>query len=217
MQWAQRSRECPLCFRGLVLEDEDMNALLPFGEYISPEQRAAEQATLETWELERLLMRLTAASQREHARAQRSARRASASAAAGSSSGRHRRQGSRGEASAPQPIGGSGGAAAAAPASSQGWQIAGEAASSSSRAAGRAASAPAPGHPSSWPPAAGLEASSSSGSGLVDAGHVVSPTSRSGSTSLKGRLASLRLKCAEGAACGACHGMASAATCSAAL
>jgi len=36
MQWAQRSRECPLCFRALQLEDEEMNSLLPFGEYTPP-------------------------------------------------------------------------------------------------------------------------------------------------------------------------------------
>lgn len=204
MQWAQRSRECPLCFRGLALEDEDMNALLPFGEYVSPEQRAAEQATLETWELERLLLRLAAASQREHARAHRSARRASASAAGGGGgSGRHRRQGSRGEASAPQPIRSSGDAAAAL-GGSHGWLIAGEAASSSSSsAAGRPASAPPPGYPSpsSWQHVGGEPEPGSSGRGMVDEGHVVSPTARSGSFSLKSRLASLRLKCV-GAASG---------------
>ena len=238
MQWAQRSRECPLCFKGLQLEvrhgavwprclacwlppcallhrllcsctggslvtqlppavpcqDEDMNELLPFGEYISPEQRAAEAASLETWELERLLLRLAAASQREQHRQHRSSRRATTGGSGGSSS-RHRRQGSRGEASAPQPIRGSEAAAVAAAegGSAGGWAIAGEGSGGSAAAGGRPGSAPGPTFHGSWPPPAGLQASSSGG--LQDEGHVVSPGSgRSSSLSLKSRLASLRLR-----------------------
>lgn len=36
MQWAQRSRECPLCFRPLQLAEPELNELLPFGEYVAP-------------------------------------------------------------------------------------------------------------------------------------------------------------------------------------
>ncbi len=177
-------------------QDEDMNTLLPFGEYISPEQRAAEAASFETWELERLLLRLAAASQREQQRQHRSSWRATTGSSAGGGGGsRHRRQGSRGEASAPQPIRGSEAAAAAAAAeggSSGHWAIAGEG-SSSSALGGRPSSAPGPSFHGSWPPPAGLQASSSSGH--VDEGHVVSPgSSRSSSLSLKSRLASLRLR-----------------------
>ncbi|KAL4458796.1 hypothetical protein ABPG75_013661 [Micractinium tetrahymenae] len=204
MQWAQRSRECPLCFKSLQLEDEEMNSLLPFGEYVSPAQRAAEQASLETWELERLLIRVAAASQREQ-RHHRSSRH-------GGSSSRHRRQGSRGEASAPQPIRGSGGASVAPEAVAAAWwslppdAAAGPGAPSSSSAAAAAAVAGSSGrelrpgsassgaHPASWPPAGSLEASSGGGGAAGDEGHVVSPRSRSGALSIKGRLASLRLK-----------------------
>lgn len=65
MQWAQRSRECPLCFHGLQMEDPAMNELLPFGEYISPQQAEAESSMLATWELESFLVRLAAAERRE--------------------------------------------------------------------------------------------------------------------------------------------------------
>lgn len=74
MQWAQRSRECPLCFKPLALQDETMNQLLPFGEYISPHQEAAQIASLEHWEMERLLIRLATASQRQERRAARHTR-----------------------------------------------------------------------------------------------------------------------------------------------
>lgn len=171
-----------------------MNQLLPFGEYVSPEQRAAEAASLETWELERLLLRLAAASQREQQRQHRSSRRATTGSSASGSS-RHRRQGSRGEASAPQPIRGSEAAAAVAEGGTSGhWAIAGEGSSSAEAAAGgRPASAPGIDIHGSWPPPAGLRASSSGG--VQDEGHVISPGSgRSGSLSLKSRLASLRLK-----------------------
>lgn len=179
-----------------------MNSLLPFGEYVSPAQRAAEQASLETWELERLLIRL-AASQREQ-RHHRSSRH-------GGSSSQHRRQGSRGEASAPQPIRGSGGAAVAPEAVTAAWwslppsaaagpAVASSASSSATAGAGisgrelRAVSNPIGVYPSSWPPAGGPEASHSGDGAAGDEGHVVSPRSRAGAMSFKGRLASLRLK-----------------------
>ena len=88
MQWAQRSRECPLCFHTLQLEDEVMNSLLPFGEYINPQQTAATAALLENWEMERFLVSLAVAEQRER-RAARSSR---------------RRSHPQGESSAPRPI-----------------------------------------------------------------------------------------------------------------
>jgi len=74
MQWAQRSRECPLCFKPLALQDDTMNQLLPFGEYIPPHQEAAQIVSLEHWEMERLLIRLSAASQRQERRAARHTR-----------------------------------------------------------------------------------------------------------------------------------------------
>jgi hypothetical protein len=92
MQWAQRSRECPLCFRALRLEDPAMNELLPFGEYAPPEATADSRAALEAFELERLLYRLAAAEERAERREAR-ARRAAAR-----------------EASAPRPIAGGGSA-----------------------------------------------------------------------------------------------------------
>lgn len=68
MQWAQRSRECPMCFKALQLKDPDINELLPFGEYVPPagSSRAGDGlhgsgslvVGLEGWELERLLQRL---------------------------------------------------------------------------------------------------------------------------------------------------------------
>ena len=114
----------------------------------------------------------------------------------------HRRQGSRGEASAPQPIRTAQPSGSASDAGSVRWSLLGEPAdgpnssrgggSSSSAAAGRdVRPASAPGAAGSWPPPAGSVAS---GSGAVaDEGHVVSPRSRSGS-SLKTRLSALRLK-----------------------
>lgn len=76
MQWSQRSRECPLCFHTLQLQDEGMNALLPFGEYVNPQQQAATAAMLENWEMERFLVQLAVVEQRER-RAARQARRTS--------------------------------------------------------------------------------------------------------------------------------------------
>ncbi|KAG7669704.1 hypothetical protein Ndes2437B_g05889 [Nannochloris sp. 'desiccata'] len=93
MQWAQRSRECPLCFHTLQLEDEVMNSLLPFGEYINPQQTAATAALLENWEMERFLVSLAVTEQRER-RAARSSRR--------------RSHPHGGEISAPRPIVGGG-------------------------------------------------------------------------------------------------------------
>ena len=42
------------------MQNEDMNALLPFGEYVDPQQQAASASMLETWELERLLIQIAA-------------------------------------------------------------------------------------------------------------------------------------------------------------
>eukprot|EP00889_Picochlorum_renovo_P008249 jgi/Picre1/35279/NNA_002741.t1 len=75
MQWAQRSRECPLCFHALGLEDEGLNSLLPFGEYVSPQQQEAESSMLANFELEAFLIRL-ATSERRHGRMHASRRRA---------------------------------------------------------------------------------------------------------------------------------------------
>jgi hypothetical protein len=65
MQWAQRSRECPLCFSELGLIDEDMNALLPFGEYSSPENERAMSNMLQNMEFESFLIHLAAAERRQ--------------------------------------------------------------------------------------------------------------------------------------------------------
>lgn len=65
MQWAQRSRECPLCFHALGLEDEGLNSLLPFGEYVSPQQQEAESSMLANFELEAFLIRLAAVERRQ--------------------------------------------------------------------------------------------------------------------------------------------------------
>lgn len=53
-----------------------MNALLPFGEYVNPQQQAATAAMLENWEMERFLVQLAVVEQRER-RAARQARRTS--------------------------------------------------------------------------------------------------------------------------------------------
>lgn len=71
MQWAQRSRECPLCFEQLGLVDEDLNSLLPFGEYVSPQQREAETSMIANMQLENFLIQLAAVERREHRRALR--------------------------------------------------------------------------------------------------------------------------------------------------
>lgn len=69
MQWAQRSHDCPLCFTELCLVDEDLNSLLPFGEYISPQQREAESSMIANMQLESFLIQLAAVERREHRRA----------------------------------------------------------------------------------------------------------------------------------------------------
>jgi len=69
MQWAQRSRECPLCFTQLCLVDEDLNSLLPFGEYVSPQQMEAESSMIANMQLESFLIQLAAVERREHRRA----------------------------------------------------------------------------------------------------------------------------------------------------
>ncbi|KAK9811883.1 hypothetical protein WJX72_011777 [[Myrmecia] bisecta] len=65
MQWAQRSRECPMCFKALRLKDPSLNELLPFGEYVSKEQLASTAphflVGLDAWDLDRLLTRLAVA------------------------------------------------------------------------------------------------------------------------------------------------------------
>jgi hypothetical protein len=50
-----------------------MNSLLPFGEYVDPRQAATTAAMLETWELERFLVRLASAERRasRHSRQRR--------------------------------------------------------------------------------------------------------------------------------------------------
>ncbi|KAK9838411.1 hypothetical protein WJX84_001798 [Apatococcus fuscideae] len=69
MQWAQRSRECPLCFKPLVMQEQELNELLPFGEFMPQEGRLPGGVSpqmwmgLDAWELERLLSRLTSANQ----------------------------------------------------------------------------------------------------------------------------------------------------------
>lgn len=85
-----------MCFHELKLQDPDLHEMLPFGEYVSPQQAAAQAATLESWDLERLLLHLAAANQRHERRAAREAARQHRSSGGRRSSG--------GEASAPQPI-----------------------------------------------------------------------------------------------------------------
>lgn len=68
MQWAQRSRECPLCFEHIALVDEDLNSLLPFGEYVSPQQRHMESSMIANMQLETFLIQLAAVERREHRR-----------------------------------------------------------------------------------------------------------------------------------------------------
>ncbi|CAL8469325.1 g8866 [Coccomyxa elongata] len=89
MQWAQRSRECPMCFKALQLQDEAMNELLPFGEYVPPERLAAAaphfMVGLDAWELEHLLHRLAAANTMGGVSARRDRRRHRSHAHASSS------------------------------------------------------------------------------------------------------------------------------------
>lgn len=72
MQWAQRSQECPLCFSQLSLANEEMNALLPFGEYSSPQDEESMSNMLANMEFETFLVHLAAAERRQ-ARQQRRA------------------------------------------------------------------------------------------------------------------------------------------------
>lgn len=74
MQWAQRSQECPLCFSQLVLADEDMNALLPFGEYSSPQDEQAMSAMIANMEFETFLVHLAAAERRQERQQRRESR-----------------------------------------------------------------------------------------------------------------------------------------------
>lgn len=161
-----------------------MNELLPFGEYISPEQQAMGLVNMESWELERLLLRLAAANQRQERRVHR-----------------HRHQPSRGEPSAPQPIVGAPGQQAGASRRTDPGSAAAAGVMSDDESTGRRPSSSPGAYPSSWPPAAAPpEAAGSSrqssglfGSSVGDHGSAASPSSRGGS-SLKSKFASLRLK-----------------------
>jgi hypothetical protein len=138
-------------YLNLLLQDEDMNALLPFGEYVSPQQTAATEAMLSNFELERVLIQLAISEQRER-RAARSAR---------------RRSHPQGGVSAPRPIFG-GGRARSEPVEAPAGPSAAAVASS---APGYDAAAAGPGgFPASWPPGHGDDgASSSQGEGLSQA------------------------------------------------
>ena len=74
MQWAQRSQECPLCFSQLVLADEGMNALLPFGEYSSPQDEQAMTSMIANMEFETFLIHLAAAERRQERQQRRQQR-----------------------------------------------------------------------------------------------------------------------------------------------
>lgn len=56
------------------MQNEDMNALLPFGEYVDPQQQAASASMLETWDLERLLLQIATNESRERRAHRRRAR-----------------------------------------------------------------------------------------------------------------------------------------------
>mmetsp|Transcript_2249 Transcript_2249/g.6693 ORF Transcript_2249/g.6693 Transcript_2249/m.6693 type:complete len:327 (-) Transcript_2249:1661-2641(-) len=118
MQWAQRSRECPMCFKHLQMKEDSLNELLPFGEYRPPEQDTtpAMLMGMDAWELDRLLARLAMGAGQQGRRGNRAARHAaraarhaqqaaaSESAAAGSahpSSAAHGRSGSGASAASP--------------------------------------------------------------------------------------------------------------------
>ena len=58
----------------LCTQNEDMNALLPFGEYVDPQQQAASASMLETWDLERLLLQIATNESRERRAHRRRAR-----------------------------------------------------------------------------------------------------------------------------------------------
>eukprot|EP00887_Chlorella_sp_A99_P006538 scaffold3.g6538.t1 len=177
MQWAQRSRECPLCFKALHLKDEALNELLPFGEYVSPEAQAMGLVDVESWELERLLIRLAATNSRQELRALRHQHRHAAAAAAAAA-------GPRGRRSAPQPIAGAGGGGRHHGRRTDPGGGAGGGASDGDGEGRRRASTPGA-YPASWPPA-GEGASSSAHQGGDE---------RSGS--FKSKFASLRLRTSE--------------------
>lgn len=168
----------------LRLQDEALNELLPFGEYVSPHEQAATAAMLESWELERFLVRLAAAEQRER----RAARQL-----------RTRRGGAREDASVAQPI-----SRMAAGGAEPSGAAAGAMFSMPDRAEGSGlGGSPTGGVASSWPP------SRSDGSGAISGavsqrtdsgagGDALSPGDafRSASQAIKSRFAALRLRCA---------------------
>jgi hypothetical protein len=155
--------------RHALLQDEAMDELLPFGEYVSPAQEASQASMLESWELERFLLRLAMAEQRAGER--RSARQS--------------RRG--GVPSAPQPIRQSPTAAAQLAAAAGGNGAAGP----SGDAGGQPSSPGA--FPASWPPAAGGELSAGSRRASAEV-NGASPSLRGATSALKSRLASLRLR-----------------------
>mmetsp|Transcript_2250 Transcript_2250/g.6701 ORF Transcript_2250/g.6701 Transcript_2250/m.6701 type:complete len:356 (-) Transcript_2250:1661-2728(-) len=82
MQWAQRSRECPMCFKHLQMKEDSLNELLPFGEYRPPEQDTtpAMLMGMDAWELDRLLARLAMGAGQQGRRGNRAARHAARAA-----------------------------------------------------------------------------------------------------------------------------------------
>lgn len=78
MQWAQRSCECPLCFKRLQLQDKGLNDLLPFGEYRPPEQNVSSGLIMgmDSWDVDQLLARLSMSSSSSARRSSRAARHA---------------------------------------------------------------------------------------------------------------------------------------------
>ena len=172
----------------LIAQDEDMNSMLPFGEYVNPQQQAATAALLENWELERVLVQLAITEQRER-RAARSSRRRS-----------HPGQG--GEPSAPRPIFSARGAisdqieipttAGGSTPSSPSASAAGGAPPSTTTPT-PSGSAP-PSFPASWPPprgSGGGESASGTGTAHASGGN---SHSEGLSQTIKARWASLRLK-----------------------
>lgn len=161
MQWAQRSQECPMCFKALRLQEESLNELLPFGEYRPPEQATPNHVLLglEAWELDRLLARLAThgnSSSGRRSRAQRQVARASRAAAV-------RAAAESGNVASVLTSGGGGGAAAGRSGDGEAWSGGGSEAASPPIAVGRnghsAAGSGADGdansaaYPASWPPA----------------------------------------------------------------
>ncbi|KAL6774202.1 hypothetical protein ACKKBG_A24155 [Auxenochlorella protothecoides x Auxenochlorella symbiontica] len=170
MQWAQRSRECPMCFKLLTLEDEALNELLPFGEYVPADAPLGEVGE-EGWELERLLLRLAAVGHRQERRAARRAARRSTVP------------------TAPQPIAERG--------PSHRPQRA-EAAAEAGRLSPDCPSTPAragPAFPASWPPAGEGAQAAASSSRLRNGENDADQTpSLAPSSSFKSRLAKLKFR-----------------------